>query len=298
MKQHLQKVGLFFAIVFIAYLIFFDYSAALKRRLPPLQEAAKIQGLTFAIEDLVLESPTRITLSNLNAAIKTEIGDIPFVIDQGDLSAAILPLFTFNASVDALFETYDGTISARWSNNLISREATLEINASQIDLLKHPYSFAAGVTGKLNSETSFKLTGSQFSGFLINEGDIHIELTNGHYNGGHSIIRALQSPEIKDLTINLYAKLFQQRIGINSLEIFSSLGRASGSGFVHLNSRNQVERGRVELNARLTPEGAALLGGYFALGAGESVENPGRNWKFLATKNKNEAWEYQVRPQS
>lgn len=297
MKQHLQKVGLFFAIVFIAYLLFFDYSAALKRRLPLIQEEAKLQGITFALDDLSLKSPTRVSISNLEAVVESELGEIPFKIETGEFQASLLSLFMFNAVFDATFDAYGGTITVNWANNLISREATLAISASQLDLLNHPSSFAAGLTGKLNFEATFKLTGTQLSGFVVHEGDIHLELVNAHYNGGHSIIRSVQSPEIKDLTVNIYAKLFQQRIGINSLDIFSSLGRASGSGFVHLKSRNQVERGRIELNARLTPEGATLIGGFFALAAGEPIENPGRNWKFLATKNKNSAWTREVRPQ-
>lgn len=298
MKQHLQKVGLFFAIVFVAYLLFFDYSAALKRRVPLAQEAAKLQGVTFAVGDLSVKSPTRVSFSNLEAVVESEFGEIPFKIETGELQTSLLSLFMFNAVFETTLEAYGGTITVNWSNNIISREATLRINATQLDLLKHPSSFAAGVSGKLNAETSFKLTGTQLSGFMLHEGDIHLELTNGHYNGGHSIIRSLESPEIKDLSVNLYAKLFQQRIGINALDIFSSLGRASGSGFVHLKSRNQVERGRIELNSRLTPEGATLIGGFFALAAGESIENPGRNWKILAIKEKNSTWTREVRPQS
>jgi len=298
MKQYLKKTGLFFITVIIAYIFFFDYSEAIKRRIPFLQKAALQENITFTLDDLELTSPTHLDITGLDASMLYDGSNLEFFIDQGGIGTRLAPLFFFDTTLDANLEAYDGSIVLNWVNNLLSREATLNINASKISLLKHPAIFEAGLSGKLLADATFHLTGSQFSGFDISEGDIHIEILNGHYNGGHSIFRSIESPEIKDISVSLYAKMFQKRMGINALDIFSSLGRASGSGFVHLNSRNQVERGRVELDARLTPDGAQIVGGYFALGAGESVENPGRNWKILATKSKNKAWDFQVRPQS
>src|SRR5690606_36642333 len=100
MKNHLHKIGLSLAVVFVAYLFFFDYSAALTRRLPRLQAITAKNNFTFELGKLELLSPTALNFRKFYLVFDKDASNIPFVIDEGSVSTEILPFFLF----DALFK--------------------------------------------------------------------------------------------------------------------------------------------------------------------------------------------------
>jgi hypothetical protein len=226
------------AIVFL--LLFTDTSGAYGRIITGLlSQSLKKQGWVF---DVRTPSLMGLSLSGDSIVTRWENGPI-FQITKPSLSVDVLPLFSTTVRGDFTGDLYDGPVKLDFSHSLIYQDQTLDGTLQDVNLSLIPFLRIYGVHSGLatvifktiNFKKSVPVQGSiSFSISEFKRSKEHINTSSPQARDARLVNFALDTVaaklEVSKLEAN--ANFKQDSIDITSISLLSSLGSATGTGYI------------------------------------------------------------------
>jgi len=284
----------FALILFILVIFFFPYSTFddslkgnLQSELAALGIRSEIDSVTFSMPPeisfnrLALEFPIQV---QLQSGVSVPLA-LPVVVDQGKLNSSLWQLLLLNFDNSWDLKLYGGQLTGKTRGTFSNLVSDVTITGDKIEIGENPFFQSNAISALLSFNFEGKIS-NELKPLPVSSGELRLSIANGYYGGGHKIQSGLITlPAVEDLSLQGSAQLNNSQVLLKDLKIDSSLGSANFSGHVRFDkSLNQVERGILKGNVRLSETGTQSLAGYLALAANENPSIPHSDWKIFIRK--------------
>lgn len=294
MKKILIQSAIFLGLLLLVTLLNLPYDQYAEDLVQSVQRQLRTGGVAVEVEKTDVSFPGEFTLGNVSLLLPTRPLPVPLFIDQIIVSPRILRIFLLQGAVDGNIQAYEGQITASLIYRLLSGNKDLTVRGQTLQLSGHPLFKALGVSGVLNLNAESQISQEKVPPGAANDlrqavllggaSSAHISLEHGEYQGGHKLQGLIELPAAKEISLTVTVEQKKKRIVLNQLELFSSLGSATGSGSIVVTQTGKLQRANLRFSLQLTAEGNTAFGGYLALAARMSPESPPRNWEIQIAK--------------
>lgn len=282
-------IVLFFAF---GYLPAFSPTAIIGRKVNKLLAQ---YGVLSQIEKIDYNFPLGVSIKDLGLVAQVSRIPIALFFDTIRVHLGVSEMFSLKKYGEMRIECYGGRIIADLLQNFFSDEVFLGISIKDIDLVKHPGLSWLGIAGKLAAQGQVNLRSVTGNFSDVKFGRYYLKLKNGFYRGGYEMYGLFKLPQIKDLSFSATILQEDRYLTFEKVAAYSSLANASFKGDGELKDHGLVDLD-LEGTINLTSQGKEILGGYLALAAQSSVDNPARNWGIRLLVENSSIKTFQVNP--
>ena len=278
MQRLIKQASIFFGlllVVTIARLPYGSYTTTILQRIRPGLAAQKI---SIDIEAADLSFPLNLAIKRLALVLPAGKIPVPLVIDSLGFNLKLWSLLLLNADVSFDGTLYGGQATGIFNRPLFGGPSSGEVKLESLHLNDHPVLKSLGVSGLTNISGRLNTRGDLRSFKDLESANLKLYILEGAFESTSSFLPVGALPPLREINGSADVNLREQRVSVERLKFRTSLGSVEGSGTFEISTLGALVGGGGKLRIQLNDLGKSSIGGYLALAARTSVDNPAANW--------------------
>lgn len=267
-------------IALAAVAVLFPYDALLQRTFKQVQAVARGQGIALDVRELHFAAPATVNFAGLGLQFPIQDMTLPFFADAGWFRLHLTPSVLYAPTFRSVIELYEGSAITSLESSLLSNESTLSLTMRDLRLERHPTLSIFGVRGVISGSVKIMglALGAPRSALPFSSGSWDLSLRDGFIPQGLPLHPLVLTPEAREISLKFSGRVQRDRIEIEKASLSSSLGHATGKGFIVTDRRGRIVGMDLTFLIKVTDEGHTAVGQYLALAAQEPLDTPVRKW--------------------
>jgi hypothetical protein len=245
----------------------------------PLEEAARNGGINLSLEEARYSFPVGVAVRRFGLLLPTQPLPLPFTCETTSAHINVLPLLVLKFGGTAHGECYGGNIALNASRRVFSSAFSLELEATNLDMAKHPFFAGLGLSGsaKLKLAVNYDERGRAV---VPVSGKASLVISGSSSNGIGKAYGLFPIPVFQDFNGKLELELKEERLDMVDLSAKSSLGSIQGSGSAEASSTSREwEQGEMSLKISLSEEGRKAFLPYLQMASADNPPSQSSNWR-------------------